>query len=56
MPSLGLVDGGQPAKGDHDIEAVTVAEDTRHRDGTGELLEVLGGRVVGHLGECDVGV
>ena len=54
MTSGRLVDVGEPAQRSHDVEAVTVAEDTRHGDRSGELLEVLGGRVVGHLVDDDV--
>lgn len=49
----GLVELSQAAQRSDDIEPVTVAEDTDHGDGSGELLEVFGGRVVGHLVECD---
>lgn len=56
MTTLGLVDVGEPAQGDHDVEAVTVAEDAGHGDRSGERFEVLGGRFVGHVLECDEGV
>ena len=56
MPALRLVDLGEPAQRDHDVEAVTIAEHAGHGDRSGELLEILGGRLVGHLGEYDVGV
>jgi hypothetical protein len=35
-----LVDLGESAQRDHDVDAVTVAEHSRHGDGAGELLEV----------------
>ena len=56
MPSFGLVDLGEAPKGDDDVEAVTITENSGHGDGAGELLEILGARVVGHPVECDSGV
>jgi len=50
----GLVDLSEPTQSDHDIEAVTVAEHPGHGDRSGELLEVLGGRVVGHPVDDDL--
>lgn len=56
MPPSRLVDVGQASECDHDVEAVTITEDTGHRDTAGELFEVLGSWLVGHLIECDEGV
>mgnify|MGYP001827845452 CR=1 FL=1 len=56
VPALGLVDIGEAAQGGDDVDAVTVAQHARHGDGSGELLEIFGGRVVGHVVECDEGV
>ena len=56
MSALRLVDLGEPAEGDYDVEAVTVAERSRHRDRAGELLKILGRRLVVHRVKCDGGV
>lgn len=56
VPTCRLVDLGKPAKRRDDIEAVTIAEHTGHGDRSGELLEVFGGRVVGHPVDHDEGV
>ena len=56
MPTRRLLEFSQPAQRGHDVEAVTVAENARHRHRPGELLEVLGGRFVRHLVDDDEGV
>ena len=56
VPTLRLVDVGEPAQSGDDVDAVTVTEHARHCDGAGELLEVLGCRFVGHVVESDEGV
>ena len=56
MPALGLVDVGESTQRRSDVEAVTIAEDSGHGDGTGELLEVSGGLIVGHVVDHDEGV
>jgi hypothetical protein len=54
VPTCGLVDLGGPAWCDHHFESIPVTGGARHRDGSGELLEVLGRRVVvGHLVDDD---
>ena len=55
MPTLRFVDLGEAPERNHDVEAVTVTEDTRHGDRLGELLEFLGCRV-GHAVDDDVRV
>ncbi len=53
----GLVDVSESTQRGHEFEAVTVTEHARHSDGAGELLEVLGRRVVDrHLVDDDAGV
>jgi hypothetical protein len=54
MPPRCGVDVGKLTQRDDDVEAGHGRR--RHRDGTGELLEVFGCRFVGHLVDDDEGV
>jgi hypothetical protein len=55
MPACRLVDRGKPAQRVDHVAAITVAEVARHGDRPRELLELLGGRVVGHQVDHDAG-
>ena len=56
MTSRCLVDLGEPTERAHDVDAVTVAEDARHRHRSRKLLKVLWGRLVCHPVDHDAGV
>ena len=56
MPTLRLVNLGDPAQRHDHIEAVTITERTGHGDRASELFEVFGRRFVSHPVDHDEGV